>query len=88
MVAIVVEFAVFAAVFAVFKACRVGSVFAWRALVNGLSGMAALLFVNTASAGILGARTLLIPPNLLSAAAAGTLGVPGALLLILIRLLV
>lgn len=88
MIAIIVECAVLATVCAVFKAFRVSSEIAWRVLVNGLSGAAALLLINTVFVGKLGIKPLFIPPGPLSAAAVGTLGVPGALLLIIIRMLV
>lgn len=71
-----------AAAFAAMYLARVKSRLAWRLLVNALSGVAALLLINTVSDRVPFAEPVRTAPWTLAAVCA--LGAPGAVLLAII----
>lgn len=76
---------ILATVFLLFKLFHVGTKLLWRLLVNGLVGAALLFLFNLLLSTCFDMHFFEIPITWVSAVVAGTLGVPGVLLLLLFK---
>ncbi len=74
--------------FLIFKLIKVSSKLLWRLLVNGLLGAALLLLFDTVFVRLLGLDFFYIPITWVTSLAAGVLGVPGVILLLILQLIV
>lgn len=73
--------------FILFKIFHVTTALLWRLLINGILGAFLLLFFNVFFSIYLGMDFFSIPVNWVSAVIAGTLGVPGVLLLMVFKMI-
>lgn len=87
-VPLIVMFFILGAVFFLFKIFRVGTKLLWRLLINGLLGIFMLFLFNLFFDVFFGMDFFHIDINWVSAVAAGTLGVPGVLLLLALKWIV
>ena len=84
-VPIVVMLLVLAMVFLLFKLFHVGTKLLWRLLINGLLGAALLFVFNLILYTCLDMDFFEIPITWVSSVIAGVLGIPGVLLLLLLK---
>ena len=84
-VPLIVMFFLLGLVFLLFKIFRVGTKLLWRLLINGLLGVFMLFLFNMFLDLFLGMDFFHIEITWVSAVIAGTLGVPGVLLLLVLK---
>ncbi len=84
---LIIMVAVLGAVFLLFKLFNVSTKLLWRLLINGLLGAFMLFAFNLILSNILDMDFFELPITWTSAVVAGVLGVPGILLLLLLKVL-
>ena len=78
---------VLAALFVVFKLLGVTAKILWKLLINGIIGMGMLCLFDIIFVSYLHMDFFYIPINWINALIAGVLGIPGVLLLLILRVI-
>lgn len=84
----IVIFVALAVVLVVFKLVGVKSKILWRILINSVIGMAMFIVFNVLLSGYLGMSFFTIPVSWFTAGFSAVLGVPGVILLLILRYLI
>ena len=84
---LIIMFAILAAVFILFRIFRVSTKLLWSLLINGLLGALMLFVFNMMLSDAMGMHFFEIPITWTSAVVAGVLGVPGIILLLLLKIM-
>lgn len=82
---LVAVIAALALLFVVFRVAGVSKKLPWRLLINGLIGAALMSIFDIIFYGVLGMDFFYIPITWLNSAIAGVLGVPGIILLLILK---
>lgn len=85
---LLVVFVALAVVLLVFKLAGVKVGFLWKLLLNSLIGIAMLILFDALFAGYLKMSFFWIPVSWFTAGFAGVLGIPGVILLLILRYLI